>query len=549
MARVFPPEIQSAPLPGQHKSELDTLHTLQAELPDDYTIFHSVHWARSTASYTEVGEVDFVVMNRDGKTILIEQKMGRLKESSQGLSKQYGERNKSVTEQMHRSLDRIRDRWREVGDARVPLDVDILLFCPSYQVRNMAAAGLDSSRIVDARRAKKLAQVIESLLGPGNGERESHFERVEDFFSQAFDLVPDVSSCVSSQKKVFTRLTEGLTRVVDGLEFKPFRLRVVASAGAGKSQLARHFLERVCANDQRALFVCFNRPLASRVRSTVTESATVNNFHGFCHQFLDSIGEDIDFSKAVSDPDFWKSIPERVVAVNIPDEQLFDCLIVDEGQDFQQEWWEILQLFLKSGADVLWLEDPEQNVYGRSPLELANFITYRDLRNYRTPTTIADFIREYLGYEFDCANPLPGMGVEETEWTKDEGEPFLMLVSRIKALRRLGFVDEEIVILSCVGQGKSFLGDSTEIDGIKLKRSTAEYEEDGTQIYTEGEILFETVFRFKGQQAPAVILVDGCKPANATDFMKRAMFCGMTRATVRLEVLGVKEGGDESTYI
>ena len=123
---------------------------------------------------------------------------------------------------MHRSLDRIRDRWREVGDARVPLNVDVLLYCPGYQVRNVAAAGLDSSRIVDARRAGQLANVIESLLGSGNGDNQTQFNKVEDFFSQAFDLVPDVSSCVSSQKKVFTRLTEGLTRVVDGLDFTPF---------------------------------------------------------------------------------------------------------------------------------------------------------------------------------------------------------------------------------------------------------------------------------------------------------------------------------------
>ena len=440
---------------------------------------------------------------------------------------------------MHRSLDRIRDRWREVGDARVPLNVDVLLYCPGYQVRNVAAAGLDSSRIVDARRAGQLANVIESLLGSGNGDNQTQFNKVEDFFSQAFDLVPDVSSCVSSQKKVFTRLTEGLTRVVDGLDFTPFRLRVVATAGAGKSQLARHFLERATVRDQRALFVCFNRPLATRVRNTVTDKASVNNFHGFCHQFLDSIGEDIDFRQVSSDPDFWKSMPERVMAAEIPDEQLYDCLIVDEGQDFQQEWCDILQLFLRPNADILWLEDPEQNIYGRPLVELESFVTYSDSRNYRTPTAIADFIREYLGYEFDCVNPLPGMGVEEIEWTEDEDDPVAILVSRIKALRRIGFANEQIVILSCVGQGKSFLGDAAEIGGIKLKRATTAREGDGTQVYTQGDILFETVFRFKGQQAPAVILIDGNKPEHATDYMKRVMFCGMTRATVRLDVLTV----------
>ncbi len=540
MARVFPPEILSKPLPGQHRSELDTLHILQADLPDDFTVFHSVHWARSTKSYTEVGEVDFVVMNRDGRTLLIEQKMGPLEETPEGLAKNYGERNKSVTEQMHRSLDRIRDRWRQVGDARVPIDVDVLLYCPSYEVRNLSAAGLDSSRIVDARRAEKLADIVESLLGPGEGDRESHFDKVESFFSQAFDLVPDVSSFVTSQKKVFTRLTEGLTRVVDGLEFSPFRLRVQASAGSGKSQLGRHFLARASEKGQRALFLCYNRPLATRIRNTVGDSGTVNNFHGFCHQFLDSIGEDIDFNEAQRDPEFWKGIPERLVAADISDEQRYDCLIVDEGQDFHEEWWEILQLFLRPDADVLWLEDPEQNIYGREPVALEGFVTYHDPRNYRTPTSIADFIREYLGFDFDCANPLPGLGAVVTGWVEAEENPVAVLERRIRDLKRVGFDYKDMVVLSCVGQGKSFLGDADKVGNIKLRRATSQYESDGNQVYTDGDVLFDTVYRFKGQQAPAVILIDGNSSEHATDRMKRVMFCGMTRATVRLEVIVVE---------
>ena len=79
--------------------------------------------------------------------------------------------------------------------------------------------------------------------------------------------------------------------------------------------------------------------------------------------------------------------------------------------------------------------------------------------------------------------------------------------------------------------------------GGPLKRSLPEYEADGTQKYTDGDILFDTVYRFKGQQAPAVILVDGRQPAADDERLKRVMFCGMTRATVRLEVIMQVEDG------
>ncbi len=214
-------------------------------------------------------------------------------------------------------------------------------------------------------------------------------------------------------------------------------------------------------------------------------------------------------------------------------------MVIDEGQDFKQDWWEILQLFLHPNADVLWLEDPEQNIYDREPVELEGFVTYRDQRNFRTPTSIADWMHEYLGVAFENVNPLPGMGVELNTWTEDEEDPVPLLVKRVKALKRIGFKNEEIVILSCGGRGKSFVGEKTDIGGIKLRLATGRFGADDAEIYTDGQILFETVYRFKGQQAPAIIFIDAQTPEHASDRMKRVMFCGMTRATVRLELITV----------
>ena len=45
------------------------------------------------------------------------------------------------------------------------------------------------------------------------------------------------------------------------------------------------------------------------------------------------------------DPDFWRRVQEHAMAMDIPDADRYDFLIVDEGQDFQQEWFEILNLF------------------------------------------------------------------------------------------------------------------------------------------------------------------------------------------------------------
>jgi len=67
------------------------------------------------------------------------------------------------------------------------------------------------------------------------------------------------------------------------------------------------------------------------------------------------------------------------------------------------------------------------------------------------------------------------------------------------------------------------------------------YDADNNQIYTNGQVLFDTVFRFKGQQAPAVILMDIDQRLSDSKRWQAVLYCGMTRAMVRLELL-VQEG-------
>ena len=69
-----------------------------------------------------------------------------------------------------------------------------------------------------------------------------------------------------------------------------------------------------------------------------------------------------------------------------------------------------------------------------------------------------------------------------------------------------------------------------------MRRFIGKYDHQGNQMFTDGKIRFDSVYRFKGQQAPAVVLVDVDRDPNK-DREQRALFSGMTRATVRLEMV------------
>jgi superfamily I DNA and RNA helicase len=57
------------------------------------------------------------------------------------------------------------------------------------------------------------------------------------------------------------------------------------------------------------------------------------------------------------------------------------------------------------------------------------------------------------------------------------------------------------------------------------------------QVSTAGRLLFDSVHRFKGQQAAAVVLVDVDPDPASLELEQRRLFCGMTRATVKLDLL------------
>jgi organic radical activating enzyme len=132
------------------------------------------------------------------------------------------------------------------------------------------------------------------------------------------------------------------------------------------------------------------RERRSRHRPCGGAGRVVDIFHGFRVAFLKGVGQAPDFA----DPAPWRPIPQRGLAARIPQVALFDALVVDEGQDFEAEWLEVLRLFLKHDADALWLEDPDQNLQGKPPVALAGFVGYRCLADYRPPESIARSVRK-----------------------------------------------------------------------------------------------------------------------------------------------------------
>jgi len=531
VATVFPSDWRALEAIGAAQREIETLAVLDRGLDAEYIVFHGVHWTRLEHGFSVIGEIDFVVMNRAGRLLLIEQKSGFLKEGEDGLAKNYGGAgDKSVVAQMGRARENLLKRLGTIS-AAVP-SVEQLLYCPDYRIKSPGTAGIPPERLVDATQREQLAARIQAIL-PVEPPNPELVRRLKAFFADQLELVPDVGRLLARAEAEVTRLAGGLATWARVLEFEPFRLRVIGTAGSGKTQLALQVLRDADSRGRRALYVCYNRPLADHLSRVAPASAQVCTYHQFADRSLRAAGQRVDYRA----PQAFADLEARLAQLNVAPQDRFDEIVVDEGQDFLPAWRDALLARLAPQARAWWLEDPMQNLYLRPPVELDGWVSLHADVNYRSPRDVLKVMEELHLPERKVVpgSPIAAGVVEVTAY---DDTPGLLDATKRAVTQALaaGLRKEDIVLLTYAGRERSRLLPFDRLGPHQLRRFSGEYDLFGAPVYTEGDLLAETVYRFKGQAAPCVIFTEIDFP-ECDERARCKLFVGMTRAGLRLHLV------------
>jgi len=214
MARLIPDEFDDLDLADfGHKSERATLLRLRDELPDDLSVYHAVHWAHAERSGSVYGEIDFIIANRYGKLLAIEQKSAAVYVADNDLRVDYAtEKGKSVQVQLARNLNTLRSEFaRRYSGAS--LSIDHLLYLPNASVVGSLPSGIDPQRVVDVARADELCAVIQKLFDDSpmpSGRNPLSPVDIHDFLSQKVEAVPHIGLLGKSAREFTTRVSGGL---------------------------------------------------------------------------------------------------------------------------------------------------------------------------------------------------------------------------------------------------------------------------------------------------------------------------------------------------
>jgi hypothetical protein len=191
----------------------------------------------------------------------------------------------------------------------------------------------------------------------------------------------------------------------------------------------------------------------------------------------------------------------------------------------------------RADSRVVWLEDRYQALYRREPAPLPGWVTLHARTNYRSPREVVRLLHAILpaDVQIEAAGPLADADIEVLGFADTDG----MLAATKEAVRRclaVGFRRSDIAVISFRGREHSALATLERLGPHPLKSFTGRYDLLGQPVYTQGDLLVESVYRFKGQAAPAVVLSE-VDFDWLDDLSVRKLFVGATRATMKLVIV------------
>jgi hypothetical protein len=531
MARIHPSFPLQAPIHLGAYRERDILRMLEQGLDDRFDVFHNLPWSVMHGDHQSFGEYDFVIVSPGGQLLILEIKSGEVTESDDGLTKQYGRQGpKDIGHQMRRMHSSLLQR---IDNSDLPhVHVGAMLVLPDHKTHS-AGVSYPPERMVDASQIDQLCQRISASF-PAHSLPADQRQRVLDFLANRFEVQPDVATHIGQVQQATTQLASGLATWVPRITHVEQLYQIEATAGSGKTQLALALLSQVAAQGRKARYVCFNRPLADHLARLAPSRCEVTTFHQLCRDHAEGQGLSLDFA----DPQVFERMTQKYLldADTLP--ARLDLLILDESQDLNPAWVDALTQALLPDGQLYVMGDSQQQLYEREPFSLSSAVQVRCMDNFRSPQRVVRMINK-LGL---TPEPVLARGAHAGEvphfhiWETGQSSAQSKLNECLSKLWQSGYTPDQVAVISYRGVQHSEALRQDRLGGQATRRFTGQYDSAGNPQWSDGPLLAESLYRFKGQSAPAVVLCE-VDFETLTERDKRKLFVGLTRAQMRVDIV------------
>src|SRR6056300_1004272 len=353
-------------------------------------------------------------------------------------------------------------------------------------------------------------------------------------------------------------------RMLYDFMFNNKNLIIKGLAGTGKTILAAKKAVEESNNEKKVLVLTKTvgvgrfLSLLTRTKQFKRDFLEISSIDGFISNLARKIKLTINHPQKLEDDEKRKHFDEYLPEIckkifSEHKDRKFDILIVDEGQDFHQNWYEALKTIVKPDGHMFFFYDPLQKQIANSMAETLNqnkdnYPFFSLTANYRNSSTITTFlsklIDKFYGSEKTKYSKLSKFDGKKPEFIAADSFDEIIDKSKNKVLKLINdekFIGRGIAILSDQSMKPSNY-DSTNSLRKNLEEnsleviSAREYAMPYIRENYENRITFDSIKRFKGLEKPIIILVN--LDANIdTEEKMRDIYSGLSRARGHLIII------------
>lgn len=543
MARIFPNRPAQSVLDDHKRSGEVKLFLALKSLPDTYTVFYSTHWQdQSRYAGVQEGEADFVIAHPEKGFIFLEVKGGGIRYANENDQWYSQDRNndyhkiKDPVAQARRNHYNIETKLKEIpGWPQRKINMWHAVCFPDVWIRPGQSIKLDLPReqVLDFHDLKNIEEAVANMFTYSFGMNMKDYapgtkalQLAEKLLANSFEFKTPLGAELESVDQKLVQLTE---KQFQALQLLGNRKRVAISgcAGSGKTMLAMKKAQQFRDLGLNVLFVCFNSALAEFLKTKLTD-ATVENFHALCalaaRRLRKFIPKNIDDQKK-----FTELYPDYLMEFAGETDPIYDAIIVDEGQDFLENYWIALHALLKQDGYFFIFYDDNQNIFQGST-DFGGLITeppFQLFENCRNTKLIHETVKQYHNNPNNLISSAPD-GIAPEWITYSNADEMKRELSKVlhKLVKDENVSSEDIVVLTPKGDARTALPPGTQIGIFKLIQQSSSRQTD---------IMVSSIQRFKGLEK-RVVIISELDPVNYKD-LETLLYVGCSRARTHLIVL------------
>lgn len=523
MGRVHPDQSIIRDLKGAEKS---IVQLLADGLSNSWFIFTRQDMWTKDRPY----EIDVLVMHEKYGFLAMEVKGGPVRIEEGEWYRHDHHFSKSPIRQVQDASYQLRDYLRENSNLFRHTEIPHAVVLPDVRsVQGHLPPSIKEEMLFLNPGFENIESLVINCIHESGRKQPLSVQQIQEFYRLVLPTV-DFKWDPEAQRKYsldsMTRISDEQIRALRTMEIND-RVLVSGVAGSGKTRLALYWANQSARAGKNTLLSCYNDPLAQYLRSVSSdiETLTVGPFLRTVSQ-LPGIPPLVEPEGLAERDSFWNVVMiKHLLRYAHQSEVKFKTIVLDEFQDFNDEWRDIVEMLLEDEySKLLCVADPAQDLYGRgfvmpeggSPWALAELQI-----NCRSTREIASFVRRFGGGRSASASP--------------EGDPVkFVTINSIKEM--LDAVLAEIrILVEIKGQN---INDIVVITGNAAEREqfynikTPEFTFCRWEERGESSLACETTKRSKGIEANSVILA-----TMNSELKKNDIYVGASRARTNLTVI------------